>query len=201
VRRFEAPKKSAWATFLGFLMRLTSSNHRSIVELAPNPLAELAPPAHAPQPERSAEPEPSALPALSRVRLHTLRIGVVGLGYVGLPLAVAFGRRFQTTGHDASAGHIDRLQSGHDPAGEIEPSQLLSAQRLQFTGNPESLSDCEMIFVCVPTPVNEAHQPDFGPLIEMEQERTSDWRHDRYTGTSSGSHQSRGRDRTMLCGN
>ena len=147
-------------------MRLTSSNHRPIVELAPNPLAELTSPAHAPQQESSAEPERSALPALSRVRLRTLRIGVVGLGYVGLPLAVAFGRRFQTIGHDASAGHIDRLQSGHDPAGEIEPSQLLSAQRLQFTADSESLSDCEMIFVCVPTPVNEAHQPDFGPLID-----------------------------------
>ena len=166
MRRFEAPEKSAWAIFLGFPMRLTSSNHRSIVEFAPNPLAELTSPAHVPQPEGSSEPERSALPALSRVRLHALRIGVVGLGYVGLPLAVAFGRRFQTIGHDASAGHIDRLQSGHDPAGEIEPSQLLSAQRLQFTADSESLSDCEMIFVCVPTPVNEAHQPDFGPLID-----------------------------------
>jgi hypothetical protein len=70
-------------------MRLTSSNHRSIVELAPNPLAQPEPNA---DPERSAEPGRSALPALSRVRLQTLRIGVVGLGYVGLPLAVAFGR-------------------------------------------------------------------------------------------------------------
>jgi len=75
-------------------MRLTSSNHRPIVELAPNPLAELTSPAYAPQQESSAEPERSVLPELSRVRLHTLRIGVVGLGYVGLPLAVASQDRF-----------------------------------------------------------------------------------------------------------
>ncbi|NBS97104.1 MAG: nucleotide sugar dehydrogenase, partial [Betaproteobacteria bacterium] len=104
------------------------------------------------------------LPALSRIRLQTLRIGVVGLGYVGLPLAVAFGRRFETIGHDASASHISRLQNGQDPAGEIEASQLSSAQRLQFSDDADALSDCELIFICVPTPVNEAHQPDFGPL-------------------------------------
>jgi len=144
-------------------MRLTSSNYRPIVELAPTQVdAEHT--KNSLDPNVCGESAQSVLPALSRIRLQTLRIGVVGLGYVGLPLAVAFGRRFETIGHDASASHISRLQSGQDPAGEIEASQLSSAQRLQFSDDPDALSACELIFICVPTPVNEAHQPDFGPL-------------------------------------
>jgi len=106
-----------------------------------------------------------ALPDLAQVQQQTLKIGVLGLGYVGLPLAVAFGRRFDTVGHDASASHVQQLLAGQDPAGEVDASQLRAAQRLQFSEDPDALSACNLLFVCVPTPVNDAHQPDFGPLI------------------------------------
>jgi len=91
-------------------------------------------------------------------------IAVVGLGYVGLPLAVEFGKKFRTTGFDLSQAKVDAYRSGRDPTGEVAPSELAAASGLSFTTDPARLGEANFVVVAVPTPVNEAKRPDFGPL-------------------------------------
>lgn len=91
------------------------------------------------------------------------RIGVVGLGYVGLPLAVAFARKFRVIGFDISAHRIASLRAGHDYTGEVSAEELAAAQ-LAVTDDPQALGDCPVIIVTVPTPVDDGHRPDFGAL-------------------------------------
>ena len=91
-------------------------------------------------------------------------IAVVGLGYVGLPLAVEFGKKFRTVGFDLSQAKVDAYRSGRDPTGELTPSELAAASKLSFTTDPARLAEANFIVVAVPTPVNEAKRPDFGPL-------------------------------------
>jgi UDP-N-acetyl-D-glucosamine dehydrogenase len=151
-------------------MRLTSSNHRPIVELAPNPLAELTSPAHAPQQESSAEPERSALPALSRVRLRTLRIGVVGLGYVGLPLAVAAAKSgFKVDGVDTDLNKIEKIMSGNSGISGFE-SELLNKvieSNLYFCSSDFSrISLSEIAIFCVPNPLDYTDKPDLSILLD-----------------------------------
>ena len=92
-------------------------------------------------------------------------IGVVGLGYVGLPLAVEFGKRYPTIGFDLSQSKIDAYRRGIDPTGEVSRDDLASAQRLEVTTDARELARATFIIVAVPTPVDAAHQPDFGPLL------------------------------------
>jgi len=92
-------------------------------------------------------------------------IAVVGLGYVGLPLAVAFGRLEKTIGFDLSAEKIRQYQQHHDPSGEVSGDDLQAATHLTCTTDPSSLAEADYIIVAVPTPVDAAHQPDFSPLI------------------------------------
>ena len=92
-------------------------------------------------------------------------IAIVGLGYVGLPLAVEFGKILPTIGFDISQEKIDSLKKGHLPGDEIAEQELVLAQKLQFTNDPAALSRADYILVAVPTLVSEAHQPDFAPLI------------------------------------
>ena len=92
------------------------------------------------------------------------RIGVVGLGYVGLPLAVSFARVHAVTGFDISAHRIATLRAGHDFTGEISDEEL-AASRLCITDDAAALAGCGVIIVTVPTPVDAGHRPDFGPLI------------------------------------
>jgi len=99
------------------------------------------------------------LPAMDQVR-----IGIVGLGYVGLPLAVAFGRRFPTTGFDLKKARIAELESGHDATLETTPEELASAAQLAFTSDPAALTACNVYIVTVPTPINAAKIPDLSPL-------------------------------------
>ena len=91
-------------------------------------------------------------------------IAVVGLGYVGLPLAVEFGKKFRTIGFDLSQAKVDACRSGRDPTGELAPSELAAASGLSFTTDPARLGEANFVVVAVPTPVNEAKRPDFGPL-------------------------------------
>lgn len=91
-------------------------------------------------------------------------VAVVGLGYVGLPLAVAFGKRGRTLGFDLSATKIANYRSGVDPSGEIAAADLAAAVQLEFTTDPACLDAADFIIVAVPTPVDSAHQPDFAPL-------------------------------------
>ena len=92
-------------------------------------------------------------------------IAVVGLGYVGLPLAVAFGQKYPTLGFDLSAEKVEAYRQGHDPTGEVRSDDFEAARQLTVTTDPAMLRRADFVVVAVPTPVDEAHQPDFGPLI------------------------------------
>ena len=92
-------------------------------------------------------------------------IAVVGLGYVGLPLAVEFGKRHPTVGFDLSASKVAAYAKGVDPTGEVSPADLAAAKGLRCTVDPAELRNADFIVVAVPTPIDDAHQPDFGPLL------------------------------------
>ena len=92
-------------------------------------------------------------------------VAVIGLGYVGLPIAVELAKRFRTIGFDLSAEKIERLKRHDDPTGEVSRAQFLSASHLTVTADPASLKEADFVIVAVPTPVDDAHRPDFSPLV------------------------------------
>jgi UDP-N-acetyl-D-galactosamine dehydrogenase len=92
------------------------------------------------------------------------RIAIVGLGYVGLPLALEFGKQADTVGFDTSARRIDELRKGLDHTLETSADELASAKQLRFTTSIDDLADCNVFIVTVPTPVDEANRPDLSPL-------------------------------------
>jgi UDP-N-acetyl-D-glucosamine/UDP-N-acetyl-D-galactosamine dehydrogenase len=92
-------------------------------------------------------------------------IAVVGLGYVGLPLAVEFGKRFETIGFDLSKSKIESYRKHVDPTGEVSGDDLRAAKRLEVTNDPSALKRADFVVVAVPTPIDSAHQPDFTPLV------------------------------------
>ncbi len=92
-------------------------------------------------------------------------VAVVGLGYVGLPLAVEFGKKLDTIGYDLSATKINNYRRFCDPTGEVSSEDLQAAARLTPTSDPSELRRADFIVVAVPTPVDAAHIPDFAPLI------------------------------------
>jgi len=98
-------------------------------------------------------------------RLEDLKVGVVGLGYVGLPLAAAFGTRFPTVGFDIAAERVEALRRGDDHTGELDATQLADLPLLSFSSDPESLRGCNFLVVCVPTPVDRNKRPDLSPLL------------------------------------
>lgn len=94
-----------------------------------------------------------------------VNIGVLGLGYVGLPLAVEFGKQIPTIGLDINQARVDELKSGRDSSLEVEPDELATATQLKFTADPADLSACNFYIVTVPTPIDRHKQPDLSPLI------------------------------------
>jgi UDP-N-acetyl-D-galactosamine dehydrogenase len=92
-------------------------------------------------------------------------VAVVGLGYVGLPLAVEFGKKLDTIGYDLSDAKIDSYRGFCDPTGEVSSEDLQAAVRLTLTSDPLDLRRADFIVIAVPTPVDVAHIPDFAPLI------------------------------------
>lgn len=96
-------------------------------------------------------------------------VGVIGLGYVGLPLAVEFGKKFKTIGFDLKAELIESYKKNLDPTGEVSPEQLKASLLCEYTSDPKKISEADFIIVAVPTPVNEAHQPDLYPLISASE--------------------------------
>jgi UDP-N-acetyl-D-galactosamine dehydrogenase len=92
-------------------------------------------------------------------------VAVVGLGYVGLPLAVELGKKYQTLGYDLSDAKIASYRNHCDPTGEVSPESLKAATKLNVSTDPAVISDADIIIVAVPTPVDEAHIPDFSPLV------------------------------------
>lgn len=92
-------------------------------------------------------------------------IAVVGLGYVGLPLAVEFGKKFRTIGFDLSAAKVASYKTFIDPTGEVSTEDLQAATLLEVGTDPAALREADFVIVAVPTPVDDAHQPDFSPLV------------------------------------
>lgn len=97
--------------------------------------------------------------------LYQTRIAVIGLGYVGLPLAVEFGRRYDTVGFDINAARVAELRSGSDSTLEVSGEELAAARRLRYTTDLESLRDRDVFIVTVPTPIDSAKRPDLGALL------------------------------------
>jgi UDP-N-acetyl-D-glucosamine/UDP-N-acetyl-D-galactosamine dehydrogenase len=98
--------------------------------------------------------------------LRRTKIAVIGLGYVGLPLAVEFGKKYSTTGFDISSARIRELRQGRDSTLESSPEDLASAKKLRFTADAAKLSGCGVFIVTVPTPIDRYKRPDLTPLIE-----------------------------------
>jgi|GEM_PF-87927 len=92
------------------------------------------------------------------------RIGVVGLGYVGLPLAVEFGKQYETIGFDVNPKRVAQLRRGRDLTLEVTAAELKAARRLSFTTELDRLRRCQVFIVTVPTPIDDYKQPDLGPL-------------------------------------
>ena len=96
-------------------------------------------------------------------------VAVVGLGYVGLPLAVEFGKRYPTIGFDLSERKVEAYRKFADPTGEVSDAELRAASKLRVTTQATALAEADFIVVAVPTPVDKAHQPDFGPLLSASE--------------------------------
>ena len=103
------------------------------------------------------------------LQLSELKIAIIGLGYVGLPLAVEFGKKVPVIGFDIHQKRIDELQSGQDHTLEVSPKELKQATHLSYTTNLQQLADCNFFIVTVPTPIDEFKQPDLTPLIKASQ--------------------------------
>ncbi|MFC5437345.1 Vi polysaccharide biosynthesis UDP-N-acetylglucosamine C-6 dehydrogenase TviB [Rhodanobacter umsongensis] len=96
--------------------------------------------------------------------MASTRIAIVGLGYVGLPLAVEFGKHFDTVGFDIHGARVDELRAGHDHTRETASEELAAAGHLRFSTDIGELAGCNVFIVTVPTPVDEANRPDLTPL-------------------------------------
>jgi UDP-N-acetyl-D-galactosamine dehydrogenase len=120
--------------------------------------------AGAPGNEAAASPVQARMPDPA-----TTTVAVVGLGYVGLPLAIEFGKHFDTVGFDLSEAKIAHYRRGIDPTGEVSGADFAAAKRLDVGSDPAALARADYIVVAVPTPVDVAHQPDFSPLVGASQ--------------------------------
>ena len=100
------------------------------------------------------------------MKLKSTKIGVIGLGYVGLPLAMEFSAQFPVIGFDINANRILDLNSGVDSTNEVEIANLKKANNIIFTSDANTLQDCNFYIVTVPTPINKNKRPDLGPLIK-----------------------------------
>jgi len=103
------------------------------------------------------------------MKMDDVRLGVIGLGYVGLPLAVEFGKVLPTLGFDINDKRIGELRDGVDNTLEVEPELLAEAQQLSFTSDVEALHDCNVYIVTVPTPIDASRRPDLTPLIRASE--------------------------------
>jgi UDP-N-acetyl-D-galactosamine dehydrogenase len=105
--------------------------------------------------------------------MHTDRVidtvAVIGLGYVGLPLVVNFGKHVKTIGFDICEAKVARCRDGVDPSGELSGAEMLAAPYAHYTSDMARLAEADVIIVAVPTPVDEAHQPDFTPLVRASE--------------------------------
>lgn len=98
--------------------------------------------------------------------LNDVKIGIIGLGYVGLPLAVEFGKKYPTVGFDIHKTRIEELKSGHDFTLEVSSEELADSQHIAYSCAVDDLKSCNVYIVTVPTPIDEHKQPDLTPLVK-----------------------------------
>ena len=101
---------------------------------------------------------------ITKIENNNIVIGIIGMGYVGLPLAVEFGKKYATIGFDINANRIKELKSGKDSTLEVEPEELKKVTNLQYTSELDQIAGCDVYIVTVPTPIDEFKQPDLRPL-------------------------------------
>ena len=99
-------------------------------------------------------------------KLSNIKIAVIGLGYVGLPLAVAFAKRFSVLGFDINSSRVKELETGVDSTLEISNSELVAAEALNFSCSEVDLKSCNTFIVTVPTPIDKFKRPDLTPLLK-----------------------------------
>ncbi|MGC6378318.1 Vi polysaccharide biosynthesis UDP-N-acetylglucosamine C-6 dehydrogenase TviB, partial [Bisgaard Taxon 45] len=103
------------------------------------------------------------------MNLNKLKIGIIGLGYVGLPLAVEFGKKLPTVGFDINAKRVNSLAAGKDYTLEVSEEELQQAMQLRYSGQTKGLEECNFFIVTVPTPIDHYKQPDLKPLIKASE--------------------------------
>ena len=101
--------------------------------------------------------------------LENTKIAIVGLGYVGLPLAVEFGKRYDTLGFDINATRVEQLRAGRDITLDVDSDELAAAGRLRFSATLDDIRGCHVYIVTVPTPIDAAKRPDLTPLIKASE--------------------------------
>ncbi|QOL24403.1 Vi polysaccharide biosynthesis UDP-N-acetylglucosamine C-6 dehydrogenase TviB [Thalassotalea sp. LPB0316] len=101
--------------------------------------------------------------------LTNLKIGIIGLGYVGLPLAVEFGKKYKTLGFDINQKRVEELKAGEDFTLEVSKEELADSPLIEYSCNVDDLKSCNFYIVTVPTPIDEYKQPDLTPLIKASQ--------------------------------
>lgn len=106
---------------------------------------------------------------MKKIDFNATRIGIVGLGYVGLPLAVAFGELYDVVGWDIDTERIAELQRGFDRTREMEKEEIEQVKGLKFTADADLLRDCNIYIVTVPTPLHADHSPDLSYLIQASE--------------------------------
>ncbi len=102
-------------------------------------------------------------------QLENTKVAIVGLGYVGLPLAVEFGKQYDTVGFDIRAARVDELRSGYDHTLEVDAAELAAATRLRFSTDLGDIRGCNVYIVTVPTPIDAAKRPDLTPLVKASE--------------------------------
>jgi UDP-N-acetyl-D-galactosamine dehydrogenase len=101
--------------------------------------------------------------------MNNVKLAIVGLGYVGLPLAVEFGKTISTTGFDINSQRIEELKNGNDSTLEVEPELLKQAVKLEYTTDLNRLKSCSVFIVTVPTPIDDYKRPDLTPLVKASE--------------------------------
>ena len=103
--------------------------------------------------------------SFKRYEITSAKVAIIGLGYVGLPLAVAFSQKVNVIGYDISEQRISDLEDGHDVTLEVGPEELKQADKMRFTNNSDDLADCNIFIVTVPTPITKEKKPNLTPLL------------------------------------
>ena len=108
-------------------------------------------------------------PLLSKIETREARLAIIGLGYVGLPLAVEFGKRYAVVGFDVNSRRLDELRAGHDRTLETTADELGQAARLSYSNRIEDLREVDVFIVTVPTPIDRHKRPDLTPLVKASE--------------------------------